>query len=228
MTWLNVAEIFGPTWQGEGPSTGSYCGFLRLGNCNLSCTWCDTPYTWDWTRFDRAVEMRRMTIDAVADAVASLNVPLLVISGGEPLLQQQGLVALLERLPPTTQVEIETNGTIAPCDELIARTTGFNVSPKLSFAGDPLGRRIRPAVLEELAATGKAAFKFVAGDPTDLEEIQRLVAEYQLEPVFVMPEGTTAQQILTRSIDLAPYVLERGWNLGTRLHVLLFNDQRGV
>ena len=45
---LAVSEIFGPTHQGEGPSTGRLCGFVRLARCNLSCLWCDTPYTWDW------------------------------------------------------------------------------------------------------------------------------------------------------------------------------------
>ena len=39
---LVVSEIFGPTWQGEGPSLGRRCGFVRLGRCNLACTFCDT------------------------------------------------------------------------------------------------------------------------------------------------------------------------------------------
>ena len=45
---LTVSEIFGPTFQGEGPFTGRAAVFLRLGRCNLDCKWCDTPYTWDW------------------------------------------------------------------------------------------------------------------------------------------------------------------------------------
>ena len=52
---LLVAERFGverPTFQGEGPSSGVPALFIRLSRCNLTCTWCDTPYTWDTSRFD--------------------------------------------------------------------------------------------------------------------------------------------------------------------------------
>ena len=62
---LVVAEVFGPTFQGEGPSAGRRAMFLRLGRCNLDCAWCDTPYTWDWSRFDPAVELHRRTVDDV-------------------------------------------------------------------------------------------------------------------------------------------------------------------
>ncbi len=61
---LLVAEVFGPTFQGEGFSLGCRAAFVRLGRCNLDCgqgagaTWaCDTPYTWDWARYDPAVEL---------------------------------------------------------------------------------------------------------------------------------------------------------------------------
>src|SRR5262245_52198924 len=65
---LVVSEVFGPTWQGEGPSIGRRCGFVRLGRCNLACTWCDTPYTWDWERYDPAKELhRRLVTEVVAD-----------------------------------------------------------------------------------------------------------------------------------------------------------------
>ena len=40
-----VSEVFGPTLQGEGPHAGRPCHFIRLGGCNLSCSWCDTPYS---------------------------------------------------------------------------------------------------------------------------------------------------------------------------------------
>ncbi len=46
---LWVAEMFGPTVQGEGPSTGQHAMFIRLAGCHLSCSWCDTAY-WSGSR----------------------------------------------------------------------------------------------------------------------------------------------------------------------------------
>src|SRR4051794_5963800 len=93
---LVVSEIFGPTWQGEGPSLGRRCGFVRLGRCNLACTWCDTPYTWDWERFDPAVELRRTPVDDILSQLDAMDVDMVVISGGEPMLQQRHLALLTQ------------------------------------------------------------------------------------------------------------------------------------
>jgi organic radical activating enzyme len=223
---LVVSEIFGPTFQGEGPSIGRRAGFVRLGRCNLACTWCDTPYTWDWSRFDPAVELTRVPVGDVAAAVNAMDVPLVVITGGEPLLQQAGLIELLPQLDPSLRIEIETAGTLLPAPELVARVDQFNVSPKLANSGNPFERRHKPDVLRALQDTGKAVFKFVATSPDDLDEI----AEYGLPPasVWVMPEGTTADGVRRGLAALAESVLVRGWNLTTRLHVELWGDRRGV
>jgi organic radical activating enzyme len=226
VTDLVVSEIFGPTFQGEGPSIGRRAGFVRLGRCNLACTWCDTPYTWDWSRFDPAVELTRVPVGDVAAAVNAMEVPLVVITGGEPLLQQAGLIELLPQLAPSLRIEIETAGTLLPAPELAARVDQFNVSPKLANSGNPFARRHKPDVLRALQDTGKAVFKFVATSPDDLDEI----AGYGLPPasVWVMPEGTTADGVRRGLAALAESVLVRGWNLTTRLHVELWGDRRGV
>lgn len=108
-----MAEIFGPTFQGEGGSAGQLAVFVRLSRCNLACTWCDTPYTWDRGRFDLRAESRRMSQIEVWDAVRSIAADLVVISGGEPLLQQHRLVWLADMCRAAgRRVEIETNGTV--------------------------------------------------------------------------------------------------------------------
>ena len=56
---LRVAEVFGPTFQGEGPSAGRRAAFIRLSGCGVGCTWCDEPQTWDWSRFSRAAREQR-------------------------------------------------------------------------------------------------------------------------------------------------------------------------
>ncbi len=225
---LLVAEIFGPTFQGEGPSAGRLAAFVRLSRCQLACSWCDTPYTWDRTRYDLRAESRRMTQAEVWHAVKAIDAGLVVITGGEPLLQQDRLVWLADMCRAAgRRTEIETNGAVVPSRALTDAARRFNVSLKLANSGMPAARRLRPEAIRALASTGKAAWKFVVTSPADLDEITELQQRYALDPVWVMPEGTTSSQILRRMRELAGPVLARGWNLTPRLHTLLWEDARG-
>jgi 7-carboxy-7-deazaguanine synthase len=222
---LTVSEVFGPTWQGEGPSTGRRAGFVRLGRCNLTCAWCDTPYTWDWARFDQAKELDERPVDEIVAALEAMSVDLVVITGGEPLLQQHRMAPLLEAaVERAWRVEVETNGTIAP----EVRADQWNVSPKLANSEIPLPRRYRPDVLRAFQATGGAVFKFVATTAGDLDEVGEIVDECGLTDVWIMPEGRDAHTVSRRLAELAPSVVARGWNLSPRLHVQLWGDARGV
>jgi 7-carboxy-7-deazaguanine synthase len=225
---LVVAEVFGPTFQGEGPSIGRRAGFVRLGRCNLDCSWCDTPYTWDWDRYDPAEELQRESAASVLARLASMAPEIVVITGGEPLLQQRRLIPLLEGCAARSwPVEIETNGTIVPDGRVVELVAQWNVSPKLTNSGVPYDKRVRRDALAAFRATGRAAFKFVVSDPADLVEVAELAGAHSLEPVWIMPEGTDPSTLLERARQLADPVLARGWNLTPRLHVLLWGDQRG-
>ncbi|GAC1479412.1 MAG: 7-carboxy-7-deazaguanine synthase QueE [Acidimicrobiales bacterium] len=226
---LVVAEVFGPTFQGEGPSAGRLAMFLRLGRCNLDCSWCDTPYTWDWTRYDRGEELHARAVDDVAAQLGAIGAPLLVVTGGEPLLQQRALGPLLHRLRPSlARIEVETNGTVTPSAELAELVDGWNVSPKLANSGIDHDRRIKPDILRALAATGRAAAKFVVTGPADLDEAATIAGAAGLRDVWIMPEARDAATLEARLRELAPLVLARGWNLSNRLHVALWGDIRGV
>ncbi|ROO51265.1 organic radical activating enzyme [Micromonospora sp. Llam0] len=225
---LLVAEMFA-TVQGEGPSCGQQALFVRLSRCNLSCPSCDTPYTWDWSRFDPAGEATRRSTDAVLGWVLDQPARLVVVTGGEPLLQQAGLVPLLAELVAAgRRVEVETNGTVVP-DPAVADLVDWNVSPKLAGFSAPRDqlRRIVGEALEAFARTGRARFKFVASGPADLDEIAGLQQRFGLDPVWVMPEGTAADQVRTGLQGLADEVVRRGWNLTSRLYVLAWGDVRG-
>ncbi len=225
---LAVSEVFGPTVQGEGPTLGRRAGFVRLGRCNLDCRWCDTPYTWDWDRYDPAVEVTTTPVAQVVDRLDAMAVDRVVVTGGEPLLQQRRLVPLLAACRRRGwAVAVETNGTLAPDPEVVARVAAFNVSPKLANSGVPVDRRLCPDALRALAATGRAVFKFVATSPADLDEIAALVDDHGLRPVWVMPEGTDAATVGAGLAALADGVVARGWNLTPRLHVLAWGDERG-
>ncbi|MCE4942270.1 MULTISPECIES: 7-carboxy-7-deazaguanine synthase QueE [Streptomyces] len=222
--------------QGEGPSAGQRCAFVRLGGCNLSCRWCDTPYTWDWTgvgdsgvAYDPKRELRPMPWTDVLRALLAYEVPLIVVSGGEPLSQQRRLLPLLGALTEAgRKVEIETNGTVVPQDDLVALGVRFNVSPKLSHSGDPQARRIVPDALRAFAAVPGTAFKFVCRTTSDLDEVAQLVDRYGTRPVWIMPEGQVPAEVGQHLSALGDDVVARGWNLTTRLHVAVWGDRRGV
>lgn len=224
---LLIAETF-TSFQGEGPSTGQPAAFVRLSRCNLNCAFCDTPYTWDWSRFSPDAEAERWPVTKLADWTLRQGPALVVITGGEPLLQQTVLVPLIARLVAAgRRVEIETNGTVVPAVDLTGAVTQFNVSPKLAGSGVPEHKRLVPAALSTLAATGKAVFKFVICRRDELTEVAALEDAYGLAPIWVMAEGTTQTTALDGMRALADDALARGWCLSARLHVLLWGDARG-
>ena len=220
-----VSEVFGPTLQGEGPSIGRRCGFLRLGRCNLACTWCDTPYTWRWSDHDPEAELCEMGDAEILERLDAMRVEMVVISGGEPLLQQRELEPLVDtaRRDRGWRVEVETAGTIAPT----VAVDQWNVSPKLGSSGNPRDRRYKPDVLRAFNTTGRAVFKFVVTSEADLDEVSSIVEDCGLDNVWLMPEGVDPTALEQRLQWIAPAAIDRGWNVTTRLHVLLWGDERG-
>jgi 7-carboxy-7-deazaguanine synthase len=230
MTKLAVSEVFGPTVQGEGPSIGLPATFLRLAGCNLACTWCDTAYTWDWKRYSRDEQVQVLNLADVAVLVEHHQAPglRLVISGGEPMLQQRALYPLVWNHLPAHRIEVETAGTVAPEPAFADRVALFVVSPKLAHSGNPKELRYRPDALRALSQTGVAAWKFVCRGPVDFDEVASIVNGLNLVgPVYVKPEGTDHDTLLQRSRELVGPALERGWGISPRLHVDLWGSERG-
>ncbi|MCX5008335.1 7-carboxy-7-deazaguanine synthase QueE [Streptomyces sp. NBC_00638] len=222
--------------QGEGPSTGRLCAFLRLGGCNLTCRWCDTPYTWDWKgesdtgiAYRAADELHALSVDEVTERLLGFGVELIVISGGEPLSQQDRVLPVVRALGRQgVAVEFETNGTVMPTDTLVETGVRFNVSPKLAHSGVAEDRRIVPEVLRRFGELPTAAFKFVCADRSDLAEVDALVGELNLKNVWIMPRGQSPEEIEHGMRTLADDVIARKWNLSGRLHVNVWGSKRGI
>jgi organic radical activating enzyme len=235
-------EIF-PSLQGEGPSVGRPCVFVRLSRCNLACRWCDTAYTWRFTgdirphrdgvTYERNENQITLDVREVAMRILALRPARLVITGGEPLLQAPALTKLIPMLKeavPALEVEIETNGSVPPPHAITQLVDQFNVSPKLSHSGNDHSLALVPELLREWAASQKAWFKFVVADEDDLNEIAELQALYGIPPerLFVMPEGTSSEVLRERSKWLAGAALTHGWRFTDRLHIHLYGDKRGT
>ncbi len=219
-----VSEIFGPTVQGEGPALGTRCGFVRLGRCNLACSFCDSKYSWDWSQYDPRQELTELSVEDIVGRLEAMGVDTIVLTGGEPLLQASKLEPLARAFRERGwKTHVETAGTLAWDTDLIDQ---WVVSPKLANSGMDPERRLKFDVLEKFAAMG-AAFKFVVIDASDLDEVSAIVDRIRTTNVWIMPEGTDAAAITQRTAALADAVVARGWNLTTRLHVLAWGDERG-
>lgn len=180
-------------------------------------------------KYDPKVELHRRDVASVARELLALDVGLVIVSGGEPLSQQTRLVPLVERLRAAEiDIEIETNGTRVPDERLADAGVRFNVSPKLAHSGDPVGRRIVPAALRRFAVTPDTMFKFVCRSTDDLDEVAVLAAEFALPSVWIMPEGQSRADIDHHMESLVTSVIDRGWNVTTRLHTMIWGHKRGV
>jgi 7-carboxy-7-deazaguanine synthase len=98
---LTINEIFYSV-QGESSYAGQPCVFVRLTACDLRCTWCDTEYAFS--------EGRKRALDDVLEAVDSYGCPLVEVTGGEPLLQEDVYPLMHGLLERGKTVLLETGG----------------------------------------------------------------------------------------------------------------------
>ncbi len=124
-------EIF-HTIQGEGISAGCPAVFVRASLCNLHCVWCDTDHTWNfqgtpwkhekdatpgYTKHRKEDVIIELEPAEIAGRILAYACPRVVITGGEPLLQEAGFLEMIGRIRremPDCVIEVETNGTRVP------------------------------------------------------------------------------------------------------------------
>jgi organic radical activating enzyme len=229
--------------QGEGKNQGAPSVFVRTSRCNLYCSWCDTPYTWNWhgtafahagnRKYDAAAETVELNPAEVASWIRRWPCLRVVLTGGEPLLQAAECTSLLTQLKreePRYAVEVETNGTLVPPPELDTLLDQYTVSPKLLSSGVETSLRLREEPLTFFARSPKSVFKFVIGDAADTEQVLSLAAAYRLDPdrVYLMPQGTTPARLAELAPSVAAACMKHGYRFSDRLHIHLFGNRAGV
>ena len=217
--------------QGEGVNVGKPAVFLRLSLCNLSCTWCDTKYTWDWKRYDPKEQIMEMSPEEIEREILGYNCRYMVVTGGEPMIQNRQLIPLLKRLKNKGFcIEIETNGTTVPAPELVNLIDHWSVSPKLGNSGNPPSSREVAEGYVFFARLSSSYFKYVIENEDDLAEVQSMVHKYDLahERIILMPEARDRETLLERSGWLVEHCKSYGYLFSTRLQVLLWGNRRGV
>ena len=225
---MQINEIF-KSIQGEGPNFGKPAIFLRTAQCNLKCTWCDTKYTWDWKNYDYAKEVKEMTIEEIKEQILDLEIKHLVITGGEPLLQQDDLADLLSFLKPDFYVEIETNCTILPNKMLTDLVDQWNVSPKTENSGNPLELYENDECYYFFANQENCFFKYVVEDESDIPEIKKFVTKYNIPEnrVQLMTQASTKEEISAREKSISELAKANNFLFSPRLHVAMWGAQRG-
>jgi 7-carboxy-7-deazaguanine synthase len=223
-----ITEIF-KSIQGEGTRAGLPCIFVRLTGCNLRCTWCDTAYAFHGGK--------KMTVDEVLVRVdelagrregapgSSAAVPLVELTGGEPLLQED-IYPLAERLlAGGYTVMIETSG-----ERYIGRLPK-NVIKIVDVKCPDSGEAdtFEPRNLE--AMDEKDEVKFVLSTRRDYEFAREFTAQHRLaervrqvlfSPVFEDPDGKW-QGLQPRT--LVEWILADGLpvRLGLQLHKFVWD-----
>lgn len=204
--------------QGEGVRMGTPAVFLRLAGCNLHCSWCDTKYSWK-----KGLEL---PVEEVAARIAAFACRGLVVTGGEPLLQQEELAALLQLLPADTFVEVETNGSLCPSADLLARVGQWNVSPKLQHSGNAAEAALQAESLAVFAGLPHAWFKFVVQGEQDWPAIEALQLPH--ERIVLMPLAASRAALEQARPAVAEMCLRHRVRLGERMHLVLWDTKKGV
>ncbi len=235
---LRVAEMF-YSLQGEGRSSGCPAVFLRLQHCNLLCgrddaSWrCDTLDVW---RRGQALTFADI-IDSwrakgwLAHLASNAH---LVVTGGEPLLQQQALSAFLSYLFAQCVrpvVEIETNATLVATSDLDACVAQYNCSPKGENSGNSRPQRHNVVALQAFVRNPKAVFKFVVSTREDVEQIK---AEYidpygiDISRVWLMPAAETLATLQKSERRVFALCQEYCYNYSTRLQIQVWDQATGI
>jgi 7-carboxy-7-deazaguanine synthase len=195
---LRVTEIF-YSIQGESSRVGIPCVFIRLTGCNLRCSYCDTAHAWsggsDWT------------LERIAERAESFGYPLIEITGGEPLAQDETPGLARRLLDAGHTVLVETNGTF-DIGRLPAGTIRI-MDVKCPGSGESAA--MDWANLNRLGPEDEV--KFVISDPADYIWAKEVIRGNGLE--------SRARVLLSPAHGRMDPALLAEWMLGDRLKVRL-------
>ena len=211
---VTINEIFYSV-QGESTYAGRPCVFVRLTACDLRCSWCDTPYAFH--------EGSKRPLDAVLAEVDRYDCPLVEVTGGEPLLQEDVYPLMDALLMRGKTVLLETGGhrsterVPAPVVTILdIKCPGSGEAGKMDWANV---ERLRPH--DEV--------KFVVCSEEDFRWSAEIIRRHRLEGRVAVLLSPSHGQVDPR--DLARWLLESGLEarLSLQIHKVIWGAQaRGV
>ena len=219
---LRVHSIF-ESFDGEvnGFHQGRRATFVRLAGCNLTCSYCDTKQALD------PMSGVEMGIGEVAEIITNKTPSKITITGGEPLLQAEGVQSLLNwawRMRPGLDFSIETNGSLPIPPGILDRNLSLVVDYKLPGTGIPSHLVNHKDTYPNLDKND--VIKFVIGDEKDYTEAV-MVAQMLFNNgckalmAFSPMHGGVEPDQLADWLLLSPL---RNVVLSIQLHKYFFND----
>jgi 6-pyruvoyltetrahydropterin 2'-reductase len=249
MNQLKISESF-YSIQGEGKTVGVPAYFLRLTDCNLLCggkgtiqdkhlhdgaKWrCDSIESWTKGGLITYADIIEYFGELFLPSLESRHAHL-VITGGEPLMQQNQLISFCKIIMSLTNrrafIEIETNGTITPFEDLAFYVSLWNVSPKLSGSGMRENVRFKKDVIMTFNYL-PSIMKFVVNDNEDMKELLNtywpLLNTELRKNTYLMP-GVDQQD---EYAEISQWVIEQcktlRVNYGARLQIAIYDQTTGV
>jgi 7-carboxy-7-deazaguanine synthase len=212
-----ISEIFGKNiFQGEGPFIGHPATFIRLFGCiKPYCEFCDTKYSWKENS-----SYKNISINNIINKIKKFNNKLIIITGGEPYVQEE-IYELIEKLLKLNyDVQIETSGK-AKIKKVIFNEV-IIMSPK-QYNGE--------FIINDKATLAYAEYyKFVAENEDEINNILTFIKINKInkDKCYIMAKGATRQQQIEISKKIFPLVSKHQLKYSPRLHVLMYDNIRGV
>lgn len=236
MSQLRIAEIFGPTIQGEGALIGAPTVFVRAGGCDYRCSWCDSLHAVD-TAFRHT--WAAMPTDAVWAEVLRLSggKPLTVsLSGGNPAIQDFSQLIALGKAQGY-RFACETQGSVAR--SWFADLDMLILSPKPPSSQESVDWAAFDACLLAAQGAGQIVMKIVIFDDADYDWAQQVADKYPNLPLYLQPgnlvvdpEVAVDPQVLAdKLLWLVEKTMKDSWfvpRVLPQLHVFLWGNKRGV
>lgn len=252
---IKITEIF-YSLQGEGPRLGRPSIFIRTAYCSLSCIFCDIPEAWrieehrapnKFNRFAKESDFIHLEPKELLAKIDELNTKCdIILTGGEPLMQQKAFVSFLElfhKKYPTREVTVETNGIHSPLREFAEHIALYVVSPKFKSSGNN-GARENKKSFEWFSGKheytdlnghlvppcDRSIWKPVVCDDKDLVEFQYLIDKYNINEtdIYCMPEGVDNETLQKNMLWLSEVCKQKNWNMTTRLQIAIWNNKRAT
>ena len=211
---LKINEIF-YSIQGESSYTGLPCIFIRLTYCNLRCSYCDTEYA-----FHNGSDM---SINQILKHIDKYPANLVMVTGGEPLLQKDCISLMDELLKNKYSVMLETSGSL-PLNKVpkkVVKIVDFKCpSSDMKHKNDW-------KILKDIDK--KDEIKFVIGDKKDYNWSKDMIKEYDLDKICPILFSPVYDKINIE--NLSKWILDDGLNvrLQMQLHKYIWGaDKKGV